>query len=313
MSWNTAELLDRCLASLPAAADGTDCQVVVVDNASADDSADVVRSHRGATLIANPTNVGYARAMNQALDFSTGGARPDALVALNPDTVSSPGALTTLVTRLLDEPDVGLVAPRLVANDGTPQHSVYRFPSPAVAAAAAFVPIRFQGGRLGRRFGLEAAAPIDQVSDIDWAIGAAHVIRPTALGTRNVYNERWFMYAEDLDLCWTLDQTGWRRQLHPDVEVVHLGNAAGRQAWGDERMEQWLPATYDWYRLRRGEAATRRWAAVNTAGTLWRMAGAELARSKGTGIQEWQRELRPALRHHAAAIVGRGPGSPAVE
>ena len=225
VSWNTAALLNQCLLALPAALAGTDAEVVVVDNDSADASGDVAAPYPGVRVIRNRTNVGYAKAMNQAL----AGAGSQVLIALNPDTAPPPGSLATLVERLLADPGVGLVAPRLVNPDGTDQYTARCFPGPAGAAAACFVPKRWQGGRIGRRFRLEAAAGPKQPTDIDWAIGAVHVIRAAALHGRPPYDERWFMYVEDVELCWWLAQRGWRRRIEADVTVPHVGNAAGDQ------------------------------------------------------------------------------------
>lgn len=260
VSWNTAAELDRCLTALPASLEGLHPEVVVVDNASDDGSAEVAERHPGVRVVRNAANVGYARAMNAAL-ADTGAP---VLAAVNPDTVVPPGALALLVARLVGCPDVGLVAPRLVHLDGGTQHSAYRFPSPAVALACA-LPVRAQRGRLGRHLGLEPAGPPRLAIDVDWAIGAVHVIRAAALGRRQPYDERWFMYGEDIELCWWLSRRGWRRRYEADVVVPHEGNVAGAKAWGGRRTERWLPTTYDWYARDRGRFAARRWAAANTA------------------------------------------------
>lgn len=265
MSWNTASLLDDCLKALPAALKGTDAHVVVVDNCSADDSVETARRH-DVELICNQINVGYARAMNQALAEP----RPDVLIALNPDTVPGPGSLASLVRAIVDGPaDIGLVAPRLLNPDGTVQHSVNRFPSPGLYAIAWFVPRALQRGWLAQRFWLADRAPHDRSEDIDWAIGAVHAIRTSALGGREPYDERWFMYVEDLELCWRLARTGWRRRLDTSSQVVHVGNAAGAQAWGDDRFRRYMQASYEWYAQDRGVLACRVWALTNVAGTLW--------------------------------------------
>ncbi len=303
--WNTADLLDACLSSLPAALQGLNAEVVVVDNDSSDGSADVADNHPAVRVIRNGTNVGYARAMNQALcaDGAEEGTT-DVLIALNPDTVAPPGSLTVLAGRLLARPDVGLMVPRLLNPDGTLQHSVYRFPSVAVSAAAGLLPIRWQHGRLGRRFWLEGSAPHDEAGDVDWAIGAVHVIRSSALAGCLPYDERWFMYVEDLDLCWRLAETGWRRTFEPQVSVIHVGNAAGSQAWGTGRTGRWLDATYDWYRLRHGDFAVWRWAVVNTAGVLARLAPASVRWATRRPLEEWQRDLPRALPRHLRALGG---------
>ena len=265
VSWNTADLLDRCLAALPAALAGLDAEVVVVDNASSDGSADVAAGHAGVRVIRNGANVGYARGMNQAL---AGTAAP-VLVALNPDTEPGPDSLATLVQRLQGDSTLGLVAPRLLYSDGSDQHCVYRFPSPALSVAVAFAPRRWQERGLGSRWWLEGFSDYRRSVDVDWAIGAVHVIRAAALRGRKPYSERWFMYVEDLELCWWLAQEGWRRRLEAEVAIPHVGNASGSQQWGDRRTARWLEATYDWYRLTRGRAAMSLWGVVNIAGLVW--------------------------------------------
>lgn len=263
VSWNTADLLDRCLAALPAALDGLDAEIVVVDNSSGDGSADVTRSHPSATLIVNSENLGYARAMNQALSGSTA----PVLVALNPDTRPPPGSLAALVERLDAHPEAAILVPRLLNTDGSLQHSVYRFPSVRLTAAVSFVPRRLQRGRLGRRLWLEGFAPHDESCEIDWAIGAVHVIRAAVVDPDCVYSERWFMYVEDIELCWRVRQEGWTVRLEPEVKVPHVGNAAGAQAWGAHRARRYWEATYDFYREAHGPLATRCFAAVNTIGS----------------------------------------------
>src|SRR5207248_6214590 len=102
-------------------------------------------------------------------------------------------------------------------------------------------------GPIGRRFWLEGFSPHDRSTDVDWAIGACLCIRAAAVARGPVYDERWFMYVEDLDLCWQLQSRGWRIAFVADIEVRHIANAAGAQAWGSLRLARWLDATYQWY------------------------------------------------------------------
>lgn len=301
VSWNTADLLRVCLAALPSALEGLDASVVVVDNASRDSSAEVARA-AGVEVRDNDRNVGYARAMNRALDA------PDAevLIALNPDTEPPPGSLSSLVDRLLAAPDIGLVAPRLVNLDGSLQHSAYTFPSPMQAAAVSFLPARARHGRIGRRLWLEGAAPHDRPSEVEWTIGAVHVIRAEAVGRPGPYSERWFMYVEDMDLCWRLAKDGWRRRLEADICVPHVGGASAVQAGPDSARERWTPLSYDWYAETHGEAAMRRWAAVNTLGTSWLAASAAIRgvcgshRSRSEAV-----EMARLVRVHARSVLRR--------
>ena len=268
VSWNTSALLDRCLGALSAALDGLDAEIVVVDNASGDDSATVAARHRGVHVVVNRTNEGYARAMNQALADTPA----PVLIALNPDTEPPPSSLAKLVERVHERPGAGLVVPRLLNPDGTLQPSVQRFPSLPLALVSGFVPPRWQRGRLGQRWWLEPGAPHDRCEPVDWAIGAVHVLRAGALGGMPPYCERSLMYAEDLELCWRLHRTGWQVWLEADIEIPHVGNAAGQRAWGWQRRHRYWAASYDVVRAVRGSAHARAWAGVNLAATAVHLA-----------------------------------------
>ncbi len=300
VSWNTRSLLDKCLTALPAALEGVDATVVVVDNASSDGSPGVAARHRDVRVMTNAENVGYARAMNQAL----AGADADVLVALNPDTEPAPGSLATLAHRLMADPGVGLVVPRLANPNGTLQHSVFRFPSPRQAATVLLMPRRMLRGRVGARWWADGLAPHDCATDIDWAVGAVHVIRAGALEGEEPYDERWFMYVEDVDLCWRLAQRGWRRRLEPDACVVHVGNASGFQAWGDARTDRWMAATYDWYARTFGRPAMRRWAAVNATAVGVQLVGALPGALLGSARRRARaRDLARSFPRQVGAVV----------
>lgn len=297
VSYNTATLLDRCLAALPAALHGLDAEVVVVDNASRDESVDVARRHPSVDVRSNDTNVGYARAMNVAL------ADTDApvLIALNPDAVAGPGSLASLVARLRDDPTIGLVVPLLRNEDGSLQHSVHRFPSASVALTMGFVPPPLRRGRIGERFWLEGFADdaFRRGGDIPWAIGAVHAIRTEAVADpAHPYTERWFMYAEDMELCARLHDTGWRVVLEPAAEVVHAGNVAGAAEFGEGRDARWLRATYEWSQDERGAWPTRAMALAWSAGlatkwVAWRLKGGrDQAKRVASELKEHARHLR---------------------
>src|SRR5581483_10665756 len=217
------------------------------------------------------------------------------LIALNPDTEAPPGSLARLVDVLRGSQHAALVVPRLVNPDGTLQHSVYRFPSPAVSAAAS-LPGFLRRGRLGRRLWLLGAAPHDESCEVDWAVGAVHCIRAAAVDAQGPYSERWFMYVEDLDLCWRLRSAGWRVWFEHRVDVVHVGNASGAQAWGPWRTARWLDATYDWYALVHGGLAARWLALVSAMSVAGRLA---LPTVRGAD----RREQFQWLRMHGRKLV----------
>jgi GT2 family glycosyltransferase len=269
-------------------------------------------------VLENTENLGYARAMNQALRH---GKPADVLVALNPDTEPPARSLSELVERLLTDPAIGVVVPRLLNSDGTDQHSVYRFPSALVAFVVSFCPALLLRRGVGRRFWLEGFSDHRQRIDVDWAIGAVHVLRASALRDEAPYDERWFMYAEDLELCWRMTRAGWRVRLEGDVGVPHVGNASGAQAWGSERTARWLVPTYECYALVCGVRAARAWAAVNAAGLVWLRVKwrtlAALRPSRFRHLAGWAADAvtplaihRRVLRHGVRSLSGLAGGPP---
>jgi len=308
VSWNTAGLLDRCLTALPAALAGVEAEIVVVDNASSDASAAIAAAHHGVRLVRNPRNAGYAAAMNQALS----GTGAPVLIALNPDTEPPPGSLSALVGRLHGDASVGLLSPRLVDGDGRPQHTARRFPSLRLGAADALLPARLRRGRIGRHFLLEFGAGPAAPADVDWTIGAVHVIRAAALRGRPPYDERWFMYVEDLELCWWLAQRGWRRRFEADIVVPHVGNAAGDQAWGSGYRHRCLDAIYDWYQRDVGSVSARSWAALNALNAASRAAVGIAAHRPAEHVANLVEDIGYHARvvRRGAPAVGAGPTRP---
>jgi len=296
VSWETAALLNRCLEALPAALGSLAAEVVVVDNASSDESVRVARA-RGATVVANSYNVGFGRAMNVAL----AGSSAPFLIALNPDTEPRPHSLERLVQRLRDEPRLGLVAPKLLNVDGSVQPSVHRFPSIKLAVVMGLVPYALRRGAVGRHFWLDGFADYGRRQLIDWAKGAVHVIRRSALADPDhAYSERTFIYGEDRELCWELHRAGWDISFEPEWEVVHVGGAAAQRAFGDAIYARKLAVDYDWYRSKRGATQAKLWAAANMLGLGSKLA---VARAAWPEDDPRLRRNRQLLRLHARQLA----------
>lgn len=291
VSWNTAAHLDACLVALRADHDTGLAHVVVVDNASDDGSARLVAErHPWAALVQAGANLGYGPAVN--LGAATGDAdRHRWLVAANADVVVHPGALEKLVAAGDADAGVAVLAPRLLLPDGSTQHHVHPFPS-LRALAALHVPGMRR--RLAAGAVLEGAWDPDVARDVDWAHGALLAVRRTAFDAAGGFEERQWLYAEDVDLCWRLGQTGWRTRYVPTAHVTHAVSAATTLAWADDgaREDRKQAATYAWMRSRLGARRTRMLAAA-----AW--AGARLQAVREPAGWRRDRALAHATRHRA--------------
>ena len=203
-------------------------RVVVVDNASGDGTPGIVRREfPEVELIEQPHNSGFSVANN--VGIAAGGA-PYVLV-LNPDTRITPGALDIVLGVLEARSEVGMAGPRLELDDGSFDHASRRsFPTPLSALG------HFTG--VGRREGASGAlaayrAPEVQSGPVDAINGAFMLIRRSALDQVGAFDPRYWMYMEDLDLCYRFAQAGWTTWYEPSATVIHVkaGTSGKRRSW----------------------------------------------------------------------------------
>lgn len=223
VSYNSADYLSGCLRSLRS--EGVD-DVVVVDNASSDGSVGVVRAtDPGVRVIETGANLGFGTAANRGVAETAG----DYVLILNPDTVVEPGTAKALSEALDRDPGLAAVGPRMENLDGTLYPSVRRFPDLGVAFGHAFLGLVWPGNPATRRYRMldwdhERPAP-----DVDWVGGACMLVRRSAFDVVGGFDEAYFMYVEDVDLCWRLGCAGWRIGYEPTARVVHaLGGSSRR-------------------------------------------------------------------------------------
>jgi N-acetylglucosaminyl-diphospho-decaprenol L-rhamnosyltransferase len=267
VSWNTRDLLARCLESMAADVRDGQAAVCVVDNASSDGSAEMVeRDFPWATVVRSGGNIGFGPAVN--LGVRAMPATPWVAPA-NADIALEPGTLRTLLEA--PAPRSGALAPLLVGADGEPQHSVYPFPGLGFT-------LLFNLGlhRVSRRWADRHCVPGAwnrmRRRPVPWVVGAFLLVRREAWEQVGGFDESQWMYAEDLDLGWRLAQAGWTTLYVPEARVLHYGAAAAEQAWGDDaRLDRWTDATYAWMLRRRGLVRTRLVAALNVGGSLVRI------------------------------------------
>jgi N-acetylglucosaminyl-diphospho-decaprenol L-rhamnosyltransferase len=268
VSWNTRDLLRRCLQSFAPEMEQGRCDVWVVDNASSDGSAEMVRREfPQVTLAALDENLGFGRAVNHVA------ARTSSpwLAVANADIALRPGALDALIEAAADDPGAGAIAPRLVLPDGSAQQSAFAFPTIGLALIVGLGIGRIVRP-LGRRALLLGSFDDRRAQTVPWAVAAFLLVRRAAWDAAGGFDERHWMYAEDLDLGWRLRRCGWRTRYEPKAAVDHHSGAAAEQVWGDSgRTERWQRATYAWMLRRMGPARTRTFAAIQIAGQAARL------------------------------------------
>ena len=299
VSWNTRELLARCLDSMRAEVEAGRAEVVVVDNASEDGSPELVREEFGwAALHASERNLGFGAAANLgASRVETGFVAPS-----NADVELLPGALEALLAAARAHPAAGSFAPRLVTPGGDVQHSVHSFPSLRVAlafnlGAAAWSPA------LADRLCLDGAWDPGRERAVDWAHGAFLLIRRVAWDAVGGFDPGQWMYAEDLDLAWRLRRAGWSTRYVPGARVRHELSAATAQAFGPERAARHMAAAQDWMVRRRGRPAASAYAALNVLGSAVRLLALSMFAALGMSRVHSRRALELRyLRLHARGI-----------
>jgi GT2 family glycosyltransferase len=231
VSFNTRQLLKECLDSVYSSlAESTlTSEVIVVDNASHDGSAAMVRKHfPQVRLIANEENRGFAAANNQALrtlGYGTGDTPhpqpPEYVTLLNPDTIVGGNALTTLVRFMDENLRAGACGARLLHSDGRFQHSAFAFPT-LFQIFLDFFPINYRltdsrlNGRYPRRL-YQAGKPFP----IDHPLGAALMVRREVIEQVGLLDERFFIYCEEIDWCLRIKADGWGIWCVPKAKIVH--------------------------------------------------------------------------------------------
>ena len=299
VSFNTRVQLGACLASaLPEAP----ASVVVADNASSDGSVELVRStYPGVTLVANSVNRGYGAAANQAV----GASESPYVLLLNSDTRLRPGALAALASHLESHPAAGVVGPRLLNVDGSPQPSCFPFPTPLHT----FLQTTFFGALAQRVPGVRARyRPLespDVPSRVPCVLGAALAIRREAFAAAGGFDESFFMYSEEVDLAARLAAAGWEVHYTPLAEVVHVGGASTEQQPVEMEARRYL-ATRQFYRKHYSRRQQRLLVAMTTYRMLHNLAldAARVAWSRGakqrsrlaTRRAVWRRVLRETWR-----------------
>ncbi len=240
LNYNTAALLRDCLRSVVASEHTLRISITVVDNASQDGSASMVRAEfPGVKLIHNATNVGYSAGNNIAmralgfdrLPLEQSECLPRYVLLLNPDTLLPATALAAMVHFMDEHRHIGAAGPRVRRPDGSLDRACRRsFPTPEVSFYRMIGLSRiFSGSRRFNAYNLEYLAE-DAVHPVDSVVGAYMQVRRTAILDAGLLDERFFMYGEDLDWAKRIKGAGWEVWYNGSVEITHVKEASSSQS-----------------------------------------------------------------------------------
>jgi hypothetical protein len=224
VSFNTRALLRECIDTVKIQR-GVTFETLVVDNNSRDGSAEMLMAdYPDVRVIASKVNLGFAGANNAAFAF----VRGRYVVLLNSDAFFPPGLLEDAVGRMDDAPDVGLAGAMLIGRDGIQQPSARLFPSLLNdALCLTGLSSRYPKSRFFGRADRTWADPLKE-ADIDWVPGAFSIIRRDVLERVGYFDERFFLYYEEVDLCLRIKAAGYKVVYWPELRVVHIGGESSK-------------------------------------------------------------------------------------
>jgi len=225
VSYNSLSFLKECLDSILENPTEKDYQIIVVDNASSDGTVEFIgKNYPGIKLIANNKNIGFAAANNQAIKNSDS----KYILLINSDCEVYKGSLDSLIGFMDKNTGTGIAGPKIVNSDGTTQLSCRRFPSLLDAAAHNILGDIFPGNPFTKKYKL-ADVSRDKPFKVDWVSGSCMIIRRKALEDTGELDEKYFMYIEDVDICYRMWQKGWSVYYCPEAEIMHhAGGSTGR-------------------------------------------------------------------------------------
>lgn len=249
---------------------GCDLRLLVQDNASSDGTPEAIREAvPEADLAVSEANLGFAAGVNRMIARSTA----PWFLTLNSDAWPAPGAIGTLVAAAERHTRAAAVAPRLERPDGELEHSTHPFPSVPLALSSAV--------------GLHRFWAHDSERQVDWAVGAALLMRRDVIDLVGGFDDSFFMYAEDLEWCHRASAAGWEIWFTSEALVVHVGNASGEKQYGAARAARVWDNTYRFYRRHHGPLSTGGYRAANALGAMRGAAKGVVRRDRGLARFWW--------------------------
>ena len=240
VNWNTRELLRRCVESIATSNIPTQFEVVVIDNASHDESLALIHESSSAQsllakqqlrIVQNSENLGFGRANNQAFSLS----QSPFVFLLNPDAQVEPDAIGKLLQTIQSNGRIGACGPRILNADGSTQTSVYFSPpSPWHTFFWQLKLYHMLPGKLRGELLLGRHWTHNRRRDVPMLIGAALLVRREVIDQLGGFDEQFEMYSEDHEWCWRMRKAGWRVVFDPSATVIHHGGVSATTRWSNE-------------------------------------------------------------------------------
>ncbi|MCU9837681.1 glycosyltransferase family 2 protein [Ruegeria sp. WL0004] len=314
LNYRTPDLTIRACEAVLRDMQGLSGELIVVDNASGDGSADRLREAAAAQgwntdsrfrIVESSRNGGFGAGMNLGmLAGLSDGAAPDFYYLLNSDAWPDPGCIRELRDFLIATPGAGLAASGVRGVDADPHSTAFRFPSASgeFEAAARTGPI----SRLLRNRIITLPLPPTR-TPVDWAAGASLMIRRETFLATGGFDEHFFLYFEETDLCRRAALAGWETWYLPDVCVTHIGSAStGMKVWR-RTPQYWFDSRLYYFTKNHGRAYTIGTTLALIAGTLiWRLR--QLIRPKPSSDPDGF--LNDLITHAARRVLGLAPATP---
>ncbi len=222
VNYNAGDLLARCVDAIERDDSAGDAEIIVVDNGSTDGSLDAIEG-TSACVVHAPGNVGYSRAANLGIAAS----HAQHVAVLNADVILDPGTGAAMCDVLEHEANVGAVGPRIRDDAGRDYPSAREVPGFATSVAHLVLSPVWRANPWSRRYRQEHLRP-DVARDTEWLSGAAMWFQRAALDDVGGWDERYFMFLEDVDLCVRLREAGWRVRYEPRGGVLHIEGVSRR-------------------------------------------------------------------------------------
>jgi GT2 family glycosyltransferase len=272
VNWNGAGLIERCLDALKGCGDQTPFEVIVVDNASSDQSPVIIREqYPEVKLVANTKNYGFGTANNRGVAL----ARGKYYLLLNSDAFVWPGAIDKMVELMESRDNIGVVGCKLLHEDGALQRSCYNFPTLATELWwGLWLDRAFPSSKTFGKYEMRYWE-MDDVREVDSVMAACVLLRREAIDQVGLFDEQFFMYSEEVDLWYRVKQAGWKVFYTPEAVATHIWGGSTRKTKLKNFLELYRSRVM-FFRKHYGQMTTSLYKLVLAFASLLRMVGGGL-------------------------------------